>query len=179
MNVTMEKPRGNRYWLKILALYLTAFPPAERKPFSIIRKMYHQGNADVWCILKDGKFAGFASTVNGDDLILLDYLAVCKACRGAGAGSAAMELLMAQYAEKGFFVEIESTKEDCTDLPIRKKRRHFYEAAGMVDLGVSAQVFGVKMDLLGIRCAMTFDNYRGFYHDHYSPWAAQHLEPME
>lgn len=179
MNIALEKPRSSRDWLKIYALYLTAFPASERKPFAIIRKMYCQGRVDVWRILKDGEFAGFASTVNGGNLLLLDYLAVQKFCRGTGVGSSAMRLLMKHYGEQGFFVEIESTKVDCGDLPVRQKRRRFYEAAGMMDLGVSAQVFGVKMDLLGIRCAMTFDSYRGFYHDHYSPWAAQHLQPIE
>jgi GNAT superfamily N-acetyltransferase len=179
MTVTLEKAHGSSDWLRMYGLYVTAFPPAERKPFSIIRKMYAQERADVWVIRKDGKFAGFATTVNGGDLILLDYLAVRKSCRGNGIGSAAMEKLMQRYCDQGFFVEIESTRVDCPDLPLRQKRRHFYEAAGMMDLGVSAQVFGVKMDLLGIRCTMTFDDYRGFYHDHYSPRAAQHLEPME
>ena len=179
MKITLENPRGIGDWLRIFCLYSTAFPPSERKPFGIIRKMHRQGRADVWKIQKDGKFAGFASTVNGSDLILLDYLAVCKSCRGTGVGSAAMALLMDQYAEKGFFVEIESTKADCPDLPVRQKRRYFYEAAGMGDLGVSARVFGVNMDLLGIRCVLSFESYRSFYHDHYSSWAAQHLEPME
>lgn len=179
MRICLEKPRNNLDWLRIYGLYLTAFPASERKPFGIIRKMHAQAKADVWCILKDGKFAGFAATVNGSDLILLDYLAVQKSYRGGGVGSAAMEQLMSQYAEKGFFVEIESTKVDCIDLPVRLMRRHFYEAAGMADLGVSVQVFGVMMDLLGTRCAMTFEDYRGFYRDHYSPWAAEHIEPMK
>jgi hypothetical protein len=131
VNITLEKPRNRRDWLKIYALYLTAFPASERKPFGIIRKMCAEGKADVWCILAEGKFTGFAATVNGGNLILLDYLSVRKSCRGMGAGSSAMELLMHTYEDNGFFVEIESTKEACADLSIRQKRRHFYESAGM------------------------------------------------
>lgn len=179
MTITLEKPRGSRDWLRIYGLYLAAFPASERKPFSVIRKMHARGRTDVWRVLKDNKFAGFAATVNGGDRILLDYLAVRKSCRGFGIGSAAMAALLDIYCDKGFFVEIESTREDAPDLEARLRRRHFYLDAGLEDLGVSASVFGVNMDLLGTRCTMNFEDYRGFYQTYYSPWAAKHLEPMK
>lgn len=176
MKIMLERPRNGGQWLQIYRLYLTAFPAEERKPFAIIHKMHRQGRADVWRILRNGKFAGFAATVNGSDLILLDYLAVRKNCRGNGVGSAAMGLLMAEYGDKGLFVEIESTRCGGTE---QEKRKRFYLAAGLEDLGVSARVFGVEMDLLGTRCCLDFAGYRDFYRDHYSPWAAEHIEPME
>lgn len=176
MNVTLERISGIRNWLVIYRLYLQAFPAPERKPFSIIRRMHRQGRTDVWQILRDGKFAGFAATVNGDDLILLDYLAVKPADRGRGIGSAAMKLLLAQYHSKGLFVEIESTQNGG---PEQQKRRNFYLAAGFRDLGTSAMVFGVPMEMLGIRCSLDFEGYRAFYHDFYSPWAAEHLKPID
>ena len=179
METVLKKPENLRDWLKIYTLYLTAFPAEERKPFAIIRKRFLQGNTDVWCLLDQGKFAGFATTVNSPNLILLDYLAVRKSSRKQGVGSRAMALLLEKYAPKGVFVEIESTREECADLVMRRKRRAFYERAGMVDLGFSARVFGVNMDLLGIGCQLTFDGYRSFYRDNYSAWAAEHLEPME
>ena len=179
MDIVLEKPREYFDWLRMYALYISAFPASERKPFGIIRSMYNQGRTDVWRILRDGKFVGFACTANGRDLILLDYLAVTKRQRGSGVGSGAMAALMAQYGKFGFFVEIETTKKDSPDRIVREKRRRFYENAGMIDLGVSAQVFGVEMDLLGVRCAMTFEDYQKFYRDYYSPRAAQHLEPMD
>jgi GNAT superfamily N-acetyltransferase len=157
-------------------LYLRSFPAAERKPFSIIRKMHRQRRTDVWRILGDGKFVGFATTVNGDDKILLDYLAVHPSCRGQGVGSAAMKLLLDRYRGKGLFVEIESTR---TGAAVQQKRKEFYLAAGLEDLGTSAVVFGVPMDLLGTGCSLNFVDYQNFYRNFYSPWAADHLEPME
>ena len=68
----------------IFALYRTAFPRAERKPFSVIRKMAKRGRADIWTIRHDGRFAGLAATVNGQENILLDYFAVKSALRGRG-----------------------------------------------------------------------------------------------
>ena len=176
MEITLEKPNSLWHWAEIYALYLTAFPAAERKPFGIIRKMFRQGRTHVWRILREGKFAGFAATVNGANLILLDYLAVRKVYRGMGVGSAAMALLLETYHDKGLFVEIESTRTGAVE---QRKRKAFYLGAGLEDLGTSAMVFGVPMDLLGVRCALDFEAYRAFYHDHYSPWAAEHLEPMK
>ena len=59
-------------WIRIRRLYARAFPPSERKPFSMILSMRRKGKTDVWCFYQDGRFAGFASTINGDGLILID-----------------------------------------------------------------------------------------------------------
>ena len=178
MEIILRKPKNSLDWLRLYRLYLQAFPPAERKPFSRITGMYREGKADVWCVESDGHFAGLATTVNGGDLILLDYFAVVKRHRGKGTGSAAMARMQQIYGSKGFFVEIESTKEDAPNLAQRQKRKRFYEAAGMEPMEVYADVFGVQMELLGSRCRLDFDGYQAFYRDHYSPWAASHIKPI-
>ena len=173
--VLLRKPKGSLCWLRLFRLYREAFPAAERKPFAVIVRMYRQGKSDIWCLERGGQFVGLAITINGGDLILLDYFAVVKRCRGLGIGSAAMGELQRVYAGKGFFVEIESTRESCPDLAQRQKRKRFYDGAGLTDLGVQANVFGVRMELLGSRCSLDFEGYRAFYHDHYGAWAAAHL----
>ena len=57
---------------RVYLLYLRAFPASERKPFSKIVSMAKEGRTDLWIIRKDGRFAGFASTVNSPELVLLD-----------------------------------------------------------------------------------------------------------
>lgn len=178
MKIILRKPKNKLDWLRLYGLYLQAFPPAERKPFSRITGMYREGRADVWCVEADGRFAGLATTVNGGDLVLLDYFAVAKKLRGKGVGSAAMDRMQRIYADKGFFVEIESTKEDAANREQRENRKRFYEAAGMEAMDVYADVFGVQMELLGSRCRLDFGGYRAFYRDHYSPWAASHIRPL-
>lgn len=175
-NLKLKKPTNHIHWLQIYALYLRAFPPAERKPFRVIRKMFGQGRADVWRIEAEGCFAGFATTVNGGGLVLLDYFAVPARCRGKGIGSAALGELLGLYADKGFFAEIESTRQTGPGQDSREKRKRFYRAAGMEEMNVFSEVFGVKMELLGIRCNLNFEGYRAFYRDHYSPWAAKHIQ---
>lgn len=169
------RPRGLRDWIRVFHLYHLAFPPAEQKPFSIIVTMYRRGKTDVWCFLDQGRFAGFAATINGEGMILLDYLAILPALRGRGLGSAVLKTLSERYPGKGLFTEIESEYEAASNQEARKRRKRFYLENGYVPLGVMARVFGVKMELLGQNCQMDFSAYREFYRAHYSPRAAEHV----
>ena len=179
MSITLEKPCGLRQWAQIHALYLTAFPAAERKPVGIIRRMFRLGRTHVWRILRSGKFAGFAATVNGDGLILLDYLAVDEARRGTGIGTEILSLMRQQYAGKGVFLEIESVYESCDNKEQRIQRKHFYEKCGMRSMDVFVWLFGVKMELMGFDCRLSYEQYHSFYRDNYGPWAADHIQKAE
>ena len=64
--------------LKIFRLYMSAFPKCERKPFSVILSMQKKGKTDLWYVELGGRFIGMGATINGDDLILLDYFAVSE-----------------------------------------------------------------------------------------------------
>ena len=179
MEIALHKPDGAADWLRLRKLYLGAFPASERKPFGVIRRMLREGKADIWCILADGRFAGLATTVNGDDLILLDYFAVSGKLRGRGIGRAAMECLLSLYQDKGVFLEIEAPDRPGLDREQRKKRKEFYLSCGFEELGVKAKVFGVYMELLGVRCWLDFEGYRRFYGFNMTPWAADHLEEIK
>ena len=162
-------------WFRIYCLYRRSFPRSERKPFRIIVSMWKKGKTDVWYLAEGRRFAGFATTINGEARILLDYLAVREKMRGRGAGSRMLEELKKQYAGKGIFVEIESAFENGKDQLERVRRRKFYLKNGMESARVMASVFGVKMELLCWNCRVNFAEYRAFYRDNYSPWAAEHI----
>ena len=174
--VNLRNPRSAYDWLRLYGLYREAFPASERKPFSIIGKMYRQGKTDLWCITREGRFAGMAATINGESLILLDYFAVAKNLRGQGIGSETMKLLLEKYRPRGLLVEIESTRGENSNHQ-RQKRKQFYRDAGMEELGTEANVFGVEMELLGAGCRLDFEGYRAFYRDNYGVWAAEHIRP--
>ena len=171
----VEKIASPLQWLRVYCLYRKAFPRDERKPFGIIVSMARRGKTDVWYCEKGGHFAGFASTINGDDLILLDYMAVGKRMRGRGIGSAMLRKLQEQYAGKGLFVEIESAYEAAVNQVERMRRKRFYLHCGMQPSKVMASVFGVNMELLCWNCSVDFARYHSFYNDHYNPWAAEHI----
>ena len=163
----------------VFMLYRSAFPRCERKPFGRITGMVKAGRADLWTIRMNGRFAGFAATVNGPQVVLLDYLAVTKSQRGLGVGTGAMGLLNEAYRDRGFFVEIESTFADAPNARERQKRKAFYVNCGMEPMGTDVDLFGVRMELLGTRCHLDFESYRNFYRDNYSAWAAEHIREVE
>lgn len=179
MDITLSKPNRPLHWLRVYLLYRKAFPASERKPFGIICSMHRKGKTDLWCIRAGRRFAGFASTVNGDDLVLLDYLAVEPKFRGKGIGTAALTLFLNKYPGQGVFVEIEDTAFPGADREIRLLRKAFYQNCGMEELHTRAEVFGVNMELLGRNCSMDFAGYKSFYETYYSPWAAQHILPTK
>lgn len=163
---------------KIYMLYMSSFPKCERKPFSVILSMQKKGKTDLWYIEKDGKFTGMGATINGKNLILLDYFAISKKCRGQGVGSESLKQLRKLYPDKGFFLEIEKVFLDADNFEQRKRRKQFYLNAGMKELGTDAKLFGVDMELLGCDCSLTFDQYRDFYRSNYGEFAAENIKPI-
>ena len=179
MEVKMKKPEGFSDWLRLYRLYLTAFPREERKPFTMIRRMYRKGTTDVWCLKREDEFVGLGITINGPDLILLDYFAIGKKMRQQGVGSAALPVIVDYYGDKGFFLEIESTLEDAPNKNQRLRRKAFYLSCGLRELHTTAKLFGVNMELLGVRCQLNYDQYKAFYRDNYNQWAADHIAPAD
>jgi len=173
--VSLVRPKGIAQWIKLRRLYRLAFPICERKPFSIIRKMSRKGKTDIWYCKNGNSFVGLVTTINSESIILVDYLAVTPKFRKCGFGSEILKLLRDKYSGKGIFLEIESTNAECENLEERQKRKQFYLRNGMKELGVEANLFGVRMELLGYDYQMDFASYKGFYRDNYSPWAAEHV----
>ena len=172
-------PKGLRQWADIYQLYRRAFPASEKKPFSMIVKMHRKGVSDVWRFTRNGKFAGLIITINGENHILLDYLAVEGVQRGTGIGTEILQLMRSHYAGKGVFLEIESVYEDCANKAERVRRKHFYEKCGMTSMEVFVWLFGVKMELMGFDCKLSYEEYHNFYRDHYNQWAADHIQKAE
>ncbi len=179
MSLQYAAPRGFVQWAEVYFLYQKAFPASEKKPFSMIRKMHRKGITDVWRFTRKGNFAGLIITINGPSHILLDYLAVEKGQRGTGVGSQILGLMRSHYAGKGVFLEIESPYEHCDNQEQRIRRKHFYEKCGMQSMEVFAWLFGVKMELMGFDCQLSYEDYHAFYRDNYSPWAAEHIQKAE
>ena len=175
---TLERAK-NIDILRVYLLYLQAFPAYERKPFSRIVSMAKEGRTDLWIIRRGGRFAGFASTVNSPDLVLLDYFAVCKSLRGQGVGSAALKAILDRYAPGGVLVEIESTRIPSDNRQERENRKQFYVNCGMTPLGTEADLFGVRMELLGYRCMLDFAAYKEFYLKFYTRLAEKHVNPVK
>lgn len=164
------------HWLRLYKLYRQAFPAFERKPFSIIRSMQKKGKSDIWYFEKDGRFAGLVFTINSNDVILIDYLAIDANKRGEGIGSEIITQLRDYYPDKGIFVEIESVFDKCENIDERLRRKQFYLNNDMLPMKVMVVLFGVEMELLGLNCCLTYDEYYSFYKDNYGDFAAKNIK---
>lgn len=175
IHMKMIQTKSLLHWSQIYRLYCTAFPSYERKPFSVIRSMQKKGKSDVWYFEQNKKFAGLVTTINSDDVILIDYFAVSPESRGRGIGSEIIVQLKDYYSGKGIFVEIESVFEECENPKERLRRKQFYINNGLLPMKVMVILFGVKMELMGINCTMTYDEYYAFYRDNYGEFAANNI----
>ena len=169
------KPKGILQYCQIKKLYREAFPKCERKPFSIIKKMTKAGKSDIWYFSDEGGFAGFITTINGKDTVLIDYLAVSKKRRGQGLGSEMLRLFFEKYSGFGVFLEIERPDENADNNAERLRRREFYLRAGFTPMNTYAKLFGVDMELLGVNCQLDFDSYRDFYLKNYGRFAYDNI----
>nr|MBQ8253220.1 hypothetical protein [Lachnospiraceae bacterium] len=80
--------------------------------------------------------------------------------------------LQEKYSDRRFFLEIESVDKPSSKLPERLRRKKFYLANGMQELGVNVKLFGVDMELLGYNGKVSFEEYRNLYFTAYGNWAA-------
>ena len=163
---------------KIKKLYRKSFPKCERKPFSVILKMMKKGKSDIIYFEEDGMFLGFATTINSDSLILIDYFAVNHRIRGQGYGSKMLRALLSNNSPKGVFLEIEIPYEDAPNYNERKRRKDFYLRAGLSEINTKAKLFGVDMELMGFNCTLDYNEYKDFYLVNYGKYAFDHIEPV-
>ena len=176
--VDLTTPRGLWEWARLWRLYLQAFPAAERKSLRRILQQRRLGREKVFVIRRNGKFAGLLMTMESPDLVQLDYLAVAKKERNSGLGTEALMLFRQMLAGRPLLAEIESPFEPEADQALRRRRRDFYLRAGMEPLHILAEVYGVRMELLGWDCAVSFDDYVAFYRDYYRPQAAERIRAL-
>ena len=177
-SITLQAPASLLHWLQVYRLYRSAFPKEERKPFSTVVRKHRQGIFNVWCVRRDGKFSGIATTINHDDLILVDYLAISPACRSQGIGSAVLRLLQERYAGSDLLLEIESVYEDCPDKAQRLRRKAFYLRCGMKPMGVMIDLFGIPMELMSFGRIVTFPEYLSIYVDSTGKWIEKHIHSL-
>ena len=173
------KPKTPIQALRIRRLYKEAFPKYERKPFGIIKAMARCGKTDLWYLEDAEGFAGMCATINGPDAVLIDYLAVAKKRRGRGVGTEMLKILLEHYSSRGVFLEIEELDENADNSEQRAGRREFYLRCGFEPMNTYVNLFGVNMELLGVGCKLSFDEYREFYLNNYSRYAYDHILPRK
>ena len=174
----LKKINSPSEWLALRKLYKKAFPKCEQKPLWLVWIVKQQRKADVWIAEREGEFAGFAITMNGGDLVLLDYLAISESMRGTGVGTEVLKALQQRYQGKRFFLEIENVYEDADNQPDRLRRKHFYLKNGMQEMKIMVNAFGAELELLAYECQVSFEDYYELYCACYGKWAAKNLKKL-
>lgn len=177
--MTFRTPKNFFEYTRLRILYRSAFPIEERKPFSIIRRMQKLGKSDIWYFEDNGAFLGLATTINGEDMVLIDYFAVSRRQRGRGKGTEMLKALIDHYSPKGVFLEIEIPYEDSKNYEERLRRKQFYLRAGLSEIGTQVKLFGVDMELLSTGFTMSFDEYRDFYLNNYGRFAYDNIKALD
>lgn len=144
-------------------IYLEAFPKAERKPFGMMKQKAKQGKMEMLSILDGRTLVGLAITVLYKDMVLLDYFAICRFCRGKNYGSQALGLLKERYQEQRLLLEIELLDDTAPNREERIRRKRFYLKNGMKETGIQALVFQVPMEVLTAGKPITYGEYHDIY----------------
>lgn len=148
------------------ALYLEAFPKAERLPLSTLERRVRQGKADFTCYYDGEAFAGLSYMVPWKDIVYLFYLAVDRDSRDRGYGTAILESLKAQYPGRRILISIEEMDPASDNYEQRKRRKDFYERNGFRDTAIKFQEWGVVYDMLSFGGRVSGEEYsrliRGF-----------------
>ena len=156
----------------VYALYMDAFPEIERKPIPLIEEKVAEGTSEVFSIMEEDEFVGFAIFVVGEDKVLLDFFAIHPDKRCGGYGSKVFPLFFAQYPGKIFILEIEdpnATDVDEKELAIRGRRKAFYLRQGMISMPFLIDLFGVEMEVLTNGYQVDFPEYHGLIRGVYGP----------
>ena len=105
-------------------LYLTAFPPNERREFDELKKQIDNDECNVNLIFVDEKIAGFIIFWNFNDFVFLEHFAIEPELRGHGTGEKTLAKIKALY-QKTIILETEPPADEMI-----RRRIRFYERNG-------------------------------------------------
>lgn len=129
------------------------FPSDELKPFSMIEKLWNNKCYFGYGFYEEHILRAYAFLMADDsnNMLLLDYFAVCEGTRGKGYGTAALALLKESCAKWDailFEVEDDTCAGSEEERLTRMQRIDFYEKCGVIMTDTRSHVFGVDYKLM-------------------------------
>ena len=128
--------------------YKKLFPPRERKPYIVIKRLYKRGILKLYKIIDENQFVGFliTSSIRNNGCLKLDYFAILPQYQSKGYGGQVIKKLKEISKDYyGIFIEVEKIGlgRDEEENKIREKRIKFYERNGFKKLNFEMEVFNV------------------------------------
>ncbi len=145
---------------KAKELYKSAFPPAERIPFWMLKRACKKGRAEFLSITEDNKFVGIAYCVLMENRVSLFYFAVSENMRNGGYGTEILDMLKERYSGKRIYLEAEKPDEHAENNAERLRRIGFYARNGFEHCGYDVTEFGVTYDILSFGGRVTLREYK-------------------
>lgn len=109
-------------------LYLTAFPPAERREFSELIQQFYNNECDLNLIFADQNVAGFIIFWDLEEFVFVEHFAVESHLRKLGIGEKTLSSIRDQF-KKTIILETEMPNDE-----ISRRRIGFYERNGFYKL---------------------------------------------
>lgn len=160
---TVKHPLTKEY-RAVKRLYLSAFPPEERRPLWhlwLLSRMREEVSLTAY--YDDGDFCGFTLTVCSGKYLYISFIAVDPALRSKGCGAKILASLQAQHPYQALLVEVEAPEEGAENALQRQRRIEFYLRNGFVDLSRSITGRGVIYRLLSTDPAYDRKAYQAIF----------------
>ena len=148
-------------------LYMTAFPPKEREPLSILLGRAKQGAARFEAYYDDGVFVGLSSVTTQGDLSYVQYLAVVAAGRSKGYGGQILSHIKDTHPHNRIFLNMEVEDETADNAEQRKKRRAFYLKNGYAPTGLNMSIAGNMLEVVILNGTCTGDEVYKFFRKYF------------
>ena len=151
-----------------------AFPAAELKPLSAIRRMWREGRYKPYCLFDGDDIVGECFLWLGHPgWALLDYLCVSPKARNAGLGALILAKLREVEPGTVIFGEAEAP-EHAPDPAMAKRRLGFYARNGLRTAGYDSEMFGVHYKTLywaeePVDDERLMEEHRFIYRNRFSP----------
>lgn len=155
---------GTRTYRDVKRLYLSAFPPEERRPLSSLWLLSVIRPKVSLLAYREGKtLCGFTLTVNSEKYLYISFIAVNPSLRGKGHGSQILAQLRQAHPDQALLVEVEAPNETADNYPQRVKRIAFYRRNGFYDLDRTITGRGVTYQLLSTDTTFDREAYRRIF----------------
>lgn len=129
-------------------IYFDSFPKSERLPFPMMVAMSKLWNTEFLGFYDGDTLCGFAYLAHNSKIVFVMFLAVDKAIRSKGYGSAILQDIQNKYPGKKIIISIEPCDKEAPDIELRKRRKNFYIRNGYRETGYMMKLNGVVQEII-------------------------------
>ena len=129
-------------------LYQTAFPVEEQIPWDDLMRLIGQMNLDFTAYYDGGNLIGFTIVYPRPVFNWYWYFAVRPELRGQGKGLMILTALIEKYKGQSCVLDMESPRQICENMELRKRRHDFYLRNGFRDTNVYRYFDDIEMTIM-------------------------------